>query len=165
MITEYPLFGKVEVLALIADIWVPLVADATGLSIHRGGVRDGLSVKQDVGLCTFTLLDAHDPMDSGVLKPGLPLKVVTESGAPIFAGQIAYLGSTYPLNKATGVTRVYTTVTAADAVQTHVSTPRYGVTSEDGFETFEARIERLALSANAPVAVPDVEDVLEVYGF
>ena len=55
--------------------WVPLLADATTLTIRRGGIRDGLGIKTDVGLCTFALKDAQDPLDGGLLKPGQPVRV------------------------------------------------------------------------------------------
>jgi len=137
-------------------VWDDLVPDALGLLIRRGGVRDGLGVRTDVGLATFRLLDAQDPMDEGTLAPGQTVQVLCDE-EPIFTGRIAHLNSRYPLNKQTGQSRTYVEVTVADAVQIHGSTMRYGVDlGEDTNETFEERIERLEASAKAPVEVPEV---------
>lgn len=144
--------------SVTAETWNPLVHDATNLSIRRGGTRDGFGIKTDVGLCTFRLLNAQDPMDGGSLKPGLNVRVMS-ADAPIFTGRIAHLNSVYPLNKQTGQSRAVTEVTVADAVQIHGSTMRYGVDlGVETNETFEERIERLEASANAPIEVPVAGD-------
>lgn len=143
--------------------WTPLSADATGITIRRGGSRSGLGVRTDVGLATFTLNDAQDPLNGGVLSPGMPVKVTADS-APIFTGRIAFLNSVYPLNKSNGTTRAVTQVTVADAVQIHTATQRYGVDlGEDTDETFEERIARLEASAQAPVDAPVVGAPIERY--
>lgn len=148
----------------LSHVWTPLLADATGLTIRRGGARDGFGIKTDVGLCTFKLLNAQDPMDDGALRPGMALRVLTGDDAPIFTGRIAHLNSVYPLNKETGESRAVTEVTAADAVQIHGSTMRYGVDlGVETDETFEERISRLEASSNAPIDVPEVGAPLEVY--
>lgn len=310
MILERPLFGKVDIQALNDDDeWESLIPDATLLSIRRGGARDGIAVRTDVGLATFTLKDAQDPMNGGTLRPGQAVRIVskgavqrpdeivysqsfetdsagwvqgaaassmtrpatfgrtgthhlytpggagvrayrdfaglepgsgytariyalrgngsgsfsvgvtgigtgtpvpadwdwstfaafgfvassashrielrhsasaniswddftltknawTEIGdSPIFTGRIAHLNSLYPLNKQTGESRAMIQVTVADAVQIHGSTIRYGVQIEDGFETFEERIGRLASSAQAPVEVPLIGDPIVRYSF
>lgn len=160
MIIERPLYGHVSIQRQRfedeEEVWDDLLADATGLTIRRGGARSGLGVKTDVGLATFRLLDAEDPMDEGTLAPGQTVRILCES-EPIFIGRIAHLNSHYPMNKQTGQSRAFVEVTVADAVQIHGSTMRYGVDlGDDTDETFEERIERLELSANAPVEVPEV---------
>ncbi|QRY40845.1 hypothetical protein JVX92_00690 [Microbacterium hominis] len=77
MIIERPLLSQVEVQALIGSTWTPLLADGTSMTIRRGGSRDGFGIKTDVGLCTFNLLNAQDPMHGGALTPGMPLRVLT----------------------------------------------------------------------------------------
>jgi len=162
-VIERPLFERVEVEALISSVWTPLAADATGIKIRRGGSRSGLGVKTDVGLATFVLSEAQDPLNGGVLSPGMTVRV-TSDGDPIFTGRIAFINSQYPLNKGTGATRAVTQVTAADAVQIHTSTMRYGVDlGIDTDETFEERIDRLADSSQAPIEAPAIGAPLEVY--
>lgn len=74
--------------AYVTPVWTPLLADATGISIRRGGSRDGLGVRTDVGLCTFTLLDAQDPLDGGVLAPGMPVRVRAGTNGNRVAGEV-----------------------------------------------------------------------------
>lgn len=84
--------------------------------------------------------------------------------APIYTGRVVDIDTSYPLNKQTGERRTYTTVTVADSVRVHTTTPRYGVTvPTPGYETFEARIVRLSGSAQAPVVAPTVGGPKEVY--
>lgn|GEM_PF-4665325 len=148
------------------ESWSSVIPDATGVTIHRGGIRDGLAIRTDVGLCTFTLHNAEDPMDGGSLKPGQAVQVLAEDDAPIFTGKIANLNSVYPINKDTGESRAKVEVTVADAVQIHTTTPRYGVTIPDPyFETFEERIDRLDGSARAELDVPEIGAPREVYAF
>lgn len=171
MIVERPLRSKVDIQAWdsVEEEWQTWIDDATNITIKRGGRREGLGVKTDVGLLTFQLKDAQDPLDGGTFYPGQAVRVVSHNGSektPIFTGRIAYFGSVYPMDKSTGKTTTRVTVTVADAVQIHGSTMRYGVDlGEDLFETFEERIERLEGSANAPVEVPEVGAPREVYSF
>lgn len=162
MITERPLYGKVDIQALEGAVWVTYISDATGVSIRRGGSRDGLGVKTDVGLCSFVLKNAQDPLAGGTFQPGQEVRVLAE-GEPLFTGRLHDIATAYPLDKQTGQTRAVVTVTVADAVQIHATTPRYGVVIATGFETFESRINRLASSALAPIEVPAVGAAREVY--
>ncbi|QBI97326.1 minor tail protein [Microbacterium phage TimoTea] len=145
------------------------LAHGTNLTIRRGGARTGLGLKTDVGLMTFQLLDSEDPMRGGTFQPGQDLRAVSRdlNGQlrELFTGRVVDVAASYPLNKATGRQRVVTTVTVADAVKTHGETPRYGVAIPTGFETFEARISRLAGSALAPIEAPTEGAPREVYAF
>lgn len=163
-VSERPLIGRVDIQAREGSQWVTYISSATGATIRRGGSRDGLGVKTDVGLCSFVLKDVQDPLAGGTFVPGQDVRVMGEHG-PLFTGRIVDIASGYPLDKQTGATRAVVTVTVADAVQLHVATPRYGVQIAEGFETFESRINRLATSAQAPVAVPIVGAPREVYAF
>lgn len=167
-VQERPIFGRVELQRLTAGNWATLgIADATALTIRRGGTRTGLGVKTDVGLMSFQLLDAHDPIQGGNISPAQEVRAVSiahgDTLPPIFTGRVVDVAAAYPLNKSTGKIRPRTTVTVADAVQVHGTTPRYGVTIASGFETFEARITRLASSALAPIDPPVEGAPREVY--
>ncbi|QDF18040.1 minor tail protein [Microbacterium phage Belthelas] len=145
------------------------LAHATNLTIRRGGSRTGLGLKTDVGLATFQLLNAEDPMRGGTFQPGQEVRAVSRNLAgqlvELFSGRVVDVASSYPLNKSNGRQRAVTTVTVADAVKTHGETPRYGVSIPTGFETFEARISRLAGSALAPIEAPAQGAPREVYAF
>lgn len=164
MITEQPLHGLVAIESWDGAEWVDSTGPALRATIRRGGSRDGLGVKTDVGLLTFTLKNHQDPLAGGTFTPGQPVRVIGAAG-PLFTGRIADVASSYPIDKATGRKRTVVTVTVADAVQIHATTPRYGVQIAAGFETFEDRINRLASSAQAPIEVPTIGAPREVYAF
>lgn len=153
----------------IADPAALPVTIARGLqmTIRRGGSRTGLGLKIDVGLLTFSLLNSEDPIDGGSIQPGHQIRAVSVDAADelreLFTGRVVDIASTYPLNKATGEQRADVSVTVADAVKTHVETPRYGVSIVGDFETFEARIARLEESALAAVDAPTVGAPRTVY--
>jgi hypothetical protein len=149
---------------------VEFIQNATNVSIHRGGARNGVGVKTDVGIATFTLHNDEDPLQGGTLDIGQTIRVITKGSVfhprdPVFTGRIADIASTYPLNKSTGEERTAVQVTVTDAVSIHVGTMRYGVQIAEGFETFESRIARLASSALAPIEPPVEGAPREVYAF
>lgn len=164
-ITERPLFGTVEILRDTTD----LIGNATNVTLRRGGARTGLGLKTDVGILTFSLLNAEDPMSGGTLQPGQQIvaRSLDAAGQPaeLFTGRVVDVSSTYPIDKGNGEQRAVVVVTVADAVKVHVETPRYGVSIPSGFETFEARIGRLAGSALAPIEPPVEGAPREVYVF
>ncbi|TDL43603.1 hypothetical protein [Microbacterium oleivorans] len=154
-----------------ASSWKTLSQDATQLSITRGAGLDGVTTKTDVGIATFLLKNAEDPMNGGTLLPGQDIRIQGYSPVrgfvAIFTGRIADLSTVYPYNKSDGTSRAMTQVTVADAVKVHVNTMRYGVETGAGvgFETFESRINRLSASAQAPIEVPVIGAPREVYAF
>lgn len=86
MINERPLFGKVEIEAwdAVEEEWIPWLANAKWLTVKRGGQRDGLGIKTDVGLLTFQLLDTQDPLDGGTFYPGQPVRVMSLGDVPAY---------------------------------------------------------------------------------
>lgn len=142
------------------------IADATRMSIRRGGTRTGIGVRMDVGLATFRMHNAHDPLTGSDLAPGQKIRIIQRLPGmipgsvvthPIFTGRIADIEAEYPMNKTTGEASTSVIVTIADAVKIHGTTPRHGVRIGDPFyETFEERIARLAASAIAPIDVPPI---------
>lgn len=78
-VTERPLFGSLELERLDGTAWVPYIADATRCSIRRGGTRSGLGIKTDVGLMSFTLHNAQDPLNGGAFKSGQTVRAVLKS--------------------------------------------------------------------------------------
>lgn len=165
MINEKPLFGRVEIEVESPTGYRSLTSHATGLTIRRGGSRSGLGVKTDVGLMNLRLFNDEDPLDGGTLRPGQVLRAIVD-GRPIFTGRVAEMDAVYPLNKNTGAQRTFTSVTVADSVKVHATTPRYGaLIGAPFYETFEGRIARLASSALAPIDAPAPGAPREVYSF
>lgn len=162
-VIERALFGSVEIRRGSDGF----MAHALNVTIRRGGARTGLGVKTDVGIMTFDLLNAEDPMAGGTFAPGQEIAALSRDRAGVlrelFTGRVADVAAAYPMNKGTGRLRAVTRVTVADAVKVHGETPRYGVSIAAGFETFEARIQRLAGSALAPVNPPIEGAPREVY--
>lgn len=165
------------------EAWRTLIADATGITATRGSSRTGLGLRADVGLMTFTLHEAENPLAGGTLAPGQLVRMIVRLSIPeqiphwppnwhsravdepVFTGRVADVAAGFPRSKTTGRGYTLTTITVADAVAVHVGTPRYGVRIPDGFETFEDRLARLAVSARAPLAVPTAGAPREVYSF
>lgn len=168
VLTRYRWLGaagaSVSVMETAAAVYV---GQALGVTIRRGGARTGLGVKTDVGLMSFQLLDAEDPMQGGTFQPGQTLRAVSRAAggkfAELFTGRVVDVSSAYPLNKGNGRLRAVTTITVADAVKVHGETPRYGVQIAEQFETYESRIRRLAGSALAPIDPPVEGAPREVY--
>ncbi|UVK59385.1 minor tail protein [Microbacterium phage MrGreen] len=165
----YALLDSITVTPLLPS-WYPAgMADALQLTIKRGGSRQSVGVKTDVGLMTFQLLNAEDPMAGGTFAPGQEVRGISRNQAgglsELFTGRVVDVAAGYPLNKSNGRQRAVTTITVADAVKTHGETPRYGVAIPTGFETFESRISRLAGSALAPIEAPAQGAPREVYAF
>lgn len=168
-VIERPLFGHVEIMRYDDETMqgTTFIRHALQVGIRRGGARTGVGVKTDVGILTFDLLDAEDPLQGGTFVPGQTVMVVSRDRAgylsALFTGRVADVGAAYPINKGSGRLRSVTRVTVADAVKVHGETPRYGASVAAGFETFEARIQRLATSALAPVEAPVEGAPREVY--
>lgn len=164
-ITERPLLGSVRIMRASSE----LIANATNVSARRGSSRTGLGLKTDVGLMSFTLLNAEDPLAGGTIEPGqiITLESVGAANAmsQLFTGRVVDVASRYPLDKSTGAQSAIVMVTVADAVKVHVETPRYGVSVPANFETFEARLGRLAATSLAPIAAPIQGAARGVYAF
>lgn len=162
-LTERPLAGAIEIRRGTDEF----LANALGVSIRRGGARTGLGIKTDVGLATFDLLDAEDPMRGGTFEPNQEIRIMSRNRAgqlsELFTGRVVDVAAAYPMNKGTGKLRTVTRVTVSDAVKKHVETTRYGVSIPTGFETFESRISRLAGSSTAPIEPPVEGAPREVY--
>lgn len=146
-----------------ASDWTSWTGRALRVNIVRGGVRTGLGIKTDVGFLTFTLRNRQDPMAGGTFAHGQRIRLVA-SGVPVFTGNIIDVSASYPLDKSDGSITPLVTVTAADAVKTHVGTMRYGVRLVgNGNETFESRIARLAETSRTPIVPPSQGAPQEVY--
>lgn len=80
-----------------------------------------------------------------------------------FTGKIADVDYELVYDRRTKRMVKLVTIVAVDAVQAHSNTQRYGAISGHGGEPWEARLERLAVSAVEPVVVPYVAPGEVVY--
>ncbi|MGG7466047.1 hypothetical protein [Plantibacter sp. YIM 135347] len=84
------------------------------------------------------------------------IEMLPEDPPALFTGTILNLTQNDVLDKATGTTRTFSNISAVDNVAPLANTARYGAVVEGGakFETWAARINRLAASSPVPVRRP-----------
>lgn len=135
--------------------WEPIECDIQNMSIRRGGQQQGVYARMDVGTCTIQVKNILDPATDERIKPNVPVRVMDTTrtdpeGGPLrlFTGRILDLKTDL---KDKGRWKS-TTIIAVDAMNVHTNTPRFGAAG--GPELWEARINRLAQSAQAPVVTP-----------
>lgn len=138
--------------------WADYLAVARVVNIKRGGKRSGIVSTMAVGTLNMTLVNAGDPSDDPAMTPNTPIRLRSVAGVVIYTGVVQDIDLTYELRKETGEMNTFVTITAADAVQQHANTPRYGAIAPEGYERWEARIARLSLSSQAPVNPPQVDE-------
>lgn len=82
----------------------------------------------------------------------------------VWAGTTEDIASAYTLDKDTGRTTAHVSLAAVDAVSAIAGVTRYGAVVEGGArsETWPSRINRLALSAPAGVAVEHVDEATDI---
>ncbi|APF33388.1 hypothetical protein [Microbacterium paludicola] len=180
MIIEQPVIKYLDVQYLDAQgAWVSVIADATTVRANRGGAPDGLTTKNDVGRLTFTLYNAHDPVEMTVMHPGMAVRVIQRAMAgrteidPLFTGRIIDQVAVYPMDKSTGQYSTLVTFTAVDAVEVHEKQTKVDGASGRGYyganrtfatlPTFEQRIWELSQRAKAPIALPTFGTRRRVY--
>lgn len=139
--------------------WKSYLLNATSVNAQRGGSRTGLSVGMEVGTMTITF---REPALGGnvELVPRRAIRLSNKGDTqPFFTGEIVDVDYTFQYDKRLRQIVRIVTIVAVDPVQAHAAATRFGASSGngiDGFETWEARIRRLAASSITPV-VPPVE--------
>jgi len=85
----------------------------------------------------------------------------------VFTGTVADLVQREEFDKNTGKSKTFTTLLAVDNVAPIANTQRYGAVVEQGggFENWEDRIRRLALSSPVPVRVPRASGARTAYAW
>lgn len=139
--------------------WLPALCDALNVSVSRGGQRDGLVDSLDVGTLNATFLDAMDPTSDDNVRPNTPVRLVSDDD-PIYTGVVQDVTMT---DDRDGHRRV--TLTAVDGRASLSNTQRYGAVVEGsvGYESWEARINRLRTSAQTATAAPDPDPGGRIY--
>lgn len=141
-------------------IWSDWAADATTVSIRRGGDRDGIGVAMTPGLSTVTLYGFSEPDPSApVFVADRRLRIVqTLAGGdhPLYAGRVREVALAYVRPASGGRHVPVTTLTLVDAVADHEQVTRAGALPASGSETFGQRIRRLSASSVAPIEQPAV---------
>lgn len=151
-------------LSATATTWTTYLGSALDVSIRRGGKRQGVSTSIDVGTLTMTLLNVGDPRTDAAVRPNTAIRVRSRAtGAAIFTGRILDVNMAHQRNKVTGNFDRYITLTAVDSVTAHANTKRYGAIAPNDHETFEQRINRLALSSRAPITTPAIAPARVLY--
>lgn len=152
--------GGARLGATSAAPWVSVTADVTNISSRRGGVRDGLTVRNKPGLLSITLRDTLPDPRYSPYNRDMPMRLCVNIGTdavpvwhPLFTGRIADVTS-QQVAMPNGPPEYFTTVTALDAVASHDEITRYGAMPESGSESFRSRIARLAQSAKEAVVLP-----------
>ena len=77
MILEQPLLNLVRLDTFDGVTWVPWAGAVRSLTVQRGGQRSGPVSTVKPGILSATLVNAGDPLAEGVLKPNLPIRMVT----------------------------------------------------------------------------------------
>ncbi|GMA34746.1 hypothetical protein [Demequina litorisediminis] len=128
--------------------WEAIECDSTGMSVTRGGAREGLGTKIEVGTLNASFVDGVNPLDDPDLRPGVPVRLIEDTtDATLFTGQIDRFAVNYDKQD----DRSYISMTALDAVSRLASTPRNGA---DGPEPWQARFARLLKSSSVPYVAP-----------
>lgn len=144
--------------------WTNYLPVARAATIQRGGKRSGVVQTMDVGTLNISLVNAGDPEDDAAMTPNTPIRVVVAgTDDPLYTGIVSDIDLTYSFDKSTGEMNSFVSVVAADAVQQHANTTRYGAIAPAGYERWEARIARLALTSQAPVNPPRVDEPIVKY--
>jgi hypothetical protein len=139
--------------------WTNYLPVARNATIQRGGKRAGVVQTMDVGTLNISLVNAGDPADDPAITPNTPIRLVAvQGGNALYTGTVGDIDVTYSLDKATGETSTFVQIVASDAVQQHANTTRYGSIAPAGYERWETRIARLALSSQAPINAPTIDE-------
>ncbi|WP_144268256.1 hypothetical protein [Demequina sp. NBRC 110055] len=62
--------------------WQGIECDSTGMTVTRGGSRQGLGTKIDVGSLNASFVDGVNPVDDPDLRPGVPVRLLAEVEVP-----------------------------------------------------------------------------------
>lgn len=143
-------------------VWTNWVGQVISVSSRRGGIRDGITVRNSPGLLAVQIRDlVIDPFQPAML-PDQPFRLVLDlAGAThtLFTGKLRDMRTDYRRLQHGRPPAPITTIVAVDAVADHDAVTRYGAIPTTGEETFPDRIRRLAQTATAPLEIPDFLDM------
>lgn len=135
--------------------WIDWTDGLTTVLSHRGGVQDGLEIRNDVGVLTLTMRGIQLDLAAPQFIPGqvVRLRHVGVQRSDVFTGKIQDIATWYERTHA-GRSVPMMRLTVTDAVADHRAVARYGAIPPGGAESFASRITRLAATATAPVELP-----------
>lgn len=142
-----------------AIAWNEYSDNLLSVSIRRGGTRNGITVKNGVGMLTVALRDFEiDPFNPTFVvdQPMRFSAVIDGTRRALFTGRVRDINTGW-INTASGRIPV-TTIVGVDAVADLDGTTRYGAMPETGSESFRSRIARLSASTDVPIVLPDDAD-------
>lgn len=152
---------KFQRLNSATSVWDDFASSLLNVSVTRGGVTT-----VDVGTLTAVLEVDSDPLQSGLLVPNQPVRIiVTATSTPIFTGTILDVDVNRVRDTSTRSDYLEATVTAVDAVAALGSLTVDGAVNDDGsgFESWANRIIRLAASSPTDVEMPADDSPVVIY--
>ena len=158
----HSLIGDNLSIAGAALIWNEYLGTANSLSIDRGGAQKGSSTSLDVGILSFRLVNAGDPLGDVAIKPNTLIRVraanpasipaiVAGGSANVFCGTLQDVVMNYDHKGNT-----FVNIVGADGVQSVNNTLSNIVVSSSGlgYETWSQRINNLCRLSTTPVNPP-----------
>lgn len=145
--------------------WNEYSDNLLSVSIRRGGTRDGITVKNGVGMLTVALRDFEIDPYHPTFVVDQPIRfsaVIDGQRHTLFTGRVRDIKTDW-INTSSGRIPI-TTVVGVDAVADLDGTTRYGALPESGSETFRSRITRLSASADVPFVLPTDTDYTDYAG-
>lgn len=148
--------------------WTEWTDPLVSVDITRGGTRRGASTSVEVGTLDAVLKNEGDPTQSDDFMPNLLVRVRhRDTGETVFTGRVVDVDVEDVLDRVTGTTDVFVTVSASDAVNSHESITVEGVVTGGGdtYEQWGERVDRLADYAVEDINPPDEEPPVSVYAW
>lgn len=133
--------------------WTPVLCDATGINITRGGSRGDVGFSVDVGTLRAAFVNGVDPTSNSNWRPGVGLRLVCKTPT----AQTIYTGTTSDFRVAYDkeTDNAYVSMGGVDAVQRLANTTRYGAASPAAeFESWQRRAQRVLQSSPVPYVAP-----------
>lgn len=138
-------------------VWREWTNNVLNIDASRGGKAVDIAHVNDVGTLSVTLRDLTLDMQDPEFVAGQRVRLIHINGTKrhtIFTGSIQEI-ELHRLRFASRRAPVSVLqFVAVDAVRSHNEITRYGALPETGTETLAARLERLSLTADAPIAQP-----------
>lgn len=152
----FPLGTGAETIA-----WQQFRDQLLSVNITRGGIRDGITVRNDVGLCTVALRDFEIDPDNPAFGIDQSVRFTAFVGGvkvPRFTGRVRDISTDWIDLAGTGKRVPVTTITSVDAVSILDEITAPGFIMPGGGTGFRARIAALSRLTDVPFNLPTDAD-------
>lgn len=132
--------------------WVDFIEDTTNIRYKRGAISDGASNTAQVGIMSFTLREAGNPVTDYKIRAGRNVRLRYKNEV-LFSGNLTKAQGRYIRKR----NRYYTyfTIQVADAIKKLAAQKAYGMGGlSEPYESFEDRIERILDSYDGAYELP-----------